>query len=114
MKELAYLNPYLLKYKWQLMLGVLFIVISNLFAVYSPKIIQQSFDLINEALKSKATISDGNSISLSLPFIIEWFYNFFDISKDNFVGISNEDGLFKQIGVLTITLAIAYLLLATT
>ena len=112
MKELAYLNPYLIKYKWQLMLGVLFIIISNLFAVYSPKIIQQSFDLINEALKSRTTIADGESISLELPVIIDWFYHLFSISKDKFSDISNEDGLFKQIGMLTITLAIAYLLIA--
>ena len=112
MKELAYLNPYLLKYKWQLMLGVLFIIISNLFAVYSPKIIQQSFDLVNEALKSRTTIVDGEAISLELPVIIDWFYNLFNISKDKFTDISNEDGLFKQIGMLTITLAVAYLLIA--
>ncbi len=112
MKELAYLNPYLLKYKWQLMLGVLFIIISNLFAVYSPKIIQQSFDLINEALNSKAVIEEGDSVNLGLPVIIEWFYDLLDISKKSFSDISSENGLIKQIGLLTITLAIAYLLIA--
>ncbi|RLD23065.1 MAG: hypothetical protein DRI54_07795, partial [Bacteroidetes bacterium] len=94
------------------MLGVLFIVISNLFAVYSPKIIQQSFDLINEALKSRTSIAEGEAINLNLPVIIDWFYNLLGISKNRFADISNEDGLLKQIGILTITLAIAYLLIA--
>jgi ATP-binding cassette subfamily B protein len=112
MKELSYLNQYLFKYKWQLLLGVIFIVISNLFAVYSPKIIQQSFNLIDEGLKSKTIIADGEPISLELPAVINWFYDIFGISKDSFHDIFSENSLGKQIGVLTLTLAIAYLLIA--
>ena len=112
MKELAYLNRYLFKYKWKILLGVVFIVISNLFAVYSPKIIQQSFNLIDAGLNSRTTISDGGSVNLELPDAINWFYTLFNTSKDSFSTILTEDSLVKQIGVLTATLAVAYLLIS--
>lgn len=34
MKALSYLNKYLLKYKWSIVLGTLFIIISNIFAIF--------------------------------------------------------------------------------
>ncbi len=48
MKHLRYLHPYFLKYKWHLTLGVLFVVISNLFGVLPPIVIRYAFDLVKE------------------------------------------------------------------
>jgi len=48
MKELAYLNKFFFKYKWQLLPGVLFVIISNFFAVLPAQIIRIAFDLVNE------------------------------------------------------------------
>ncbi|WP_442794625.1 ABC transporter ATP-binding protein [Pelobium manganitolerans] len=48
MKELSYLNKFFLKYKWQLLPGVFFVVISNLFAVLPAQIIRIAFDLVKE------------------------------------------------------------------
>lgn len=44
MKSLSYLNKYFIKYKWRLLLGILFIVGSNLFYVFMPKIVGQAVD----------------------------------------------------------------------
>ena len=44
MKSLSYLNKYLLKYKWRLLLGVLFIVTSNIFGAYMPVIVGDAVD----------------------------------------------------------------------
>ena len=44
MNALFYLNKYLLKYKWHLFLGLLFIISSNYFGVYMPKIIDDAAD----------------------------------------------------------------------
>ena len=44
MKSLFYLNKYLLKYKWHLLFGLLFIIASNYFGVYMPKIIDDAID----------------------------------------------------------------------
>ncbi len=48
MKELAYLNKYLYKYRWRLIPGVIFVVISNIFGVLPAKVIRIAFDLVNE------------------------------------------------------------------
>lgn len=44
MRHLSILNKYFLRYKWHLLLGTLFIVISNIFAVLSPQIVRTTLD----------------------------------------------------------------------
>jgi len=48
MKELAYLNKYFYKYKWRLIPGVIFVVLSNYFAILPAKVIREAFDLVKE------------------------------------------------------------------
>lgn len=48
MKELAYLNKFFYKYRWRLLPGILFVIISNLFAVFPAQVIRMAFDLVNE------------------------------------------------------------------
>ncbi|MCB0785543.1 MAG: hypothetical protein KDC02_15230, partial [Flavobacteriales bacterium] len=50
MRPLLRLNPYFLKYRGRLLLGAVFIVLSNLFAVYAPRVVRDAFDLIGEAV----------------------------------------------------------------
>jgi ATP-binding cassette, subfamily B, multidrug efflux pump len=47
-KELSYLNKYLLKYKYRLLLGLLFIIISNVFAIIPAQIVRRSINLVEE------------------------------------------------------------------
>jgi ATP-binding cassette subfamily B protein len=49
-KHLAYLNKYLLKYKYHLLLGTVFIIISNLFAIVPAQVVRYSFDLVKETI----------------------------------------------------------------
>ena len=51
MKSLKYLNKYLLKYKFRLILGILFIAISNVFAIYPPQIIREAFNKVEQHLR---------------------------------------------------------------
>ncbi|MDB5133682.1 MAG: transporter ATP-binding protein [Mucilaginibacter sp.] len=48
MKSLAYLNKFFYKYRWRLIPGVLFVIISNLFGVLTASVIRIAFDLVNE------------------------------------------------------------------
>jgi ATP-binding cassette subfamily B protein len=48
MKELAYLNKFFFKYRWKLIPGVIFVIISNFFAVVPAQIIRLALDLVNE------------------------------------------------------------------
>lgn len=51
MKELAYLNKYFYKYRWKLIPGVLFVVISNYFGILPATVIRQAFDLVKENIE---------------------------------------------------------------
>ncbi|MCB0850941.1 MAG: ABC transporter, partial [Bacteroidetes bacterium] len=51
MRALFALNPYIWKYKRQLMLGILFVAISNLFAVYPAQIVRGAIDMVGDVLK---------------------------------------------------------------
>ncbi|RYE36265.1 MAG: ABC transporter ATP-binding protein [Sphingobacteriaceae bacterium] len=51
MKHLAYLNKYFWKYRWHLIPGILFVVISNVFGVLPAPVIRLSFDLITENIR---------------------------------------------------------------
>src|SRR5882762_3500241 len=46
MKSLAYLNKFFYKYRWRLIPGVLFVVISNIFGVLTASVIRIAFDLV--------------------------------------------------------------------
>jgi ATP-binding cassette subfamily B multidrug efflux pump len=48
MKELAYLNKFFYKYRWRLVPGVLFVIISNIFGVLPAQVIRVAFDLVTE------------------------------------------------------------------
>lgn len=51
MKHLAYLNKYFWKYRWQLIPGILFVIISNVFGVLPAPVIRLSFDLVTENIR---------------------------------------------------------------
>lgn len=51
MKALKYLNKYLWKYRLRLGLGILFIIISNVFAIIPAQIIRVAFDVVKESLQ---------------------------------------------------------------
>lgn len=51
MKDLAHLNKYLFKYKYHLLLGTVFIIISNLFGVIPAVVVRHSFDLIQDSFQ---------------------------------------------------------------
>ncbi|MBD1394881.1 ABC transporter ATP-binding protein [Mucilaginibacter glaciei] len=48
MKELAHLNKFFYKYRWRLIPGILFVVISNIFGVLPAQVIRVAFDLVTE------------------------------------------------------------------
>tara|TARA_R110002049_G_scaffold43617_3_gene128462 strand:+ start:44 stop:1837 length:1794 start_codon:yes stop_codon:yes gene_type:complete len=50
-KELSYLNKYLYKYKHLLLLGILFVIISNVFAIIPAQLVRDAIDLVQENLQ---------------------------------------------------------------
>jgi ATP-binding cassette subfamily B protein len=52
MKELRAVNKYFVKYKWLLILGIGFVITSNIFGLYTPKYIRYSVDIVKENISS--------------------------------------------------------------
>jgi ATP-binding cassette subfamily B multidrug efflux pump len=50
MKDLAYLNKFFYKYRWRLVPGVLFVIISNIFGVLPAQVIRVAFDWLPKIL----------------------------------------------------------------
>ena len=62
MKSLKYLNKYLFKYKYRLLFGFVFIVLSNIFAVYPAQLIREALDLV-EAKLAGVEITDTSFLT---------------------------------------------------
>jgi ATP-binding cassette, subfamily B, multidrug efflux pump len=60
MKELFYLNKYLLKYKWHLILGLFFVIISNLFQIFPAQMVRYAIDLLVDDLKVYQSFNKSN------------------------------------------------------
>ncbi len=50
MKSLRYINQYLLRYKYRLLLGIVFTIISNFFQILPAQIVRHAFNLIKEGI----------------------------------------------------------------
>ena len=50
MKSLKFLNPYLFKYKTRLILGAVFVTVSNIFAIYPAEILRKGIDLVMDGV----------------------------------------------------------------
>jgi ATP-binding cassette subfamily B protein len=51
MKSLKYLNAYLFRYKTRLLLGTLFVTISNLFAIYPAEVLRKGIDMVQHGIE---------------------------------------------------------------
>src|SRR5690606_199799 len=50
-KELKHLNKYFVKYKYSLLLGLVFVIISNFFAVFPAQVVRYAFNLVKENIE---------------------------------------------------------------
>ncbi|MGC1240543.1 MAG: ABC transporter ATP-binding protein [Chryseosolibacter sp.] len=60
MKELRYLNKYLLKYKWHLIFGTLFVIISNAFQIIPAQLVRHSIDLVVDNIQIHGAFKNLN------------------------------------------------------
>jgi len=73
MRPLLKLNPYLAKYRWHLLLGTVFITLSNLFAVYSPQVVREAIDLIAQGIaRLDGPVPDGLVVPSTLDVWLGW------------------------------------------
>ncbi len=65
MKALAHLNKYLVKYKWYLILGTVFTIISNLFGIIPAQLVRYALDLVKDTL-DVYFLFEGSSVQSNL------------------------------------------------
>jgi ATP-binding cassette, subfamily B, multidrug efflux pump len=69
LKELRYLHKYFWKYKWRLLLGITFVVVSNYFALKPAEYVRDAFDLVKVSIdKIKATPNPADNAVLQTIF----------------------------------------------
>ena len=84
MSSLFYLNKYLIKYKWYLILGIVFITISNVFGVMMPSVVRESInDIITYADVEIENLNFTDILKLAL--ISSGFYILFSTLKGVFL-----------------------------
>ncbi|MBV8388696.1 MAG: ABC transporter, partial [Mucilaginibacter sp.] len=79
MKSLAYLNKFFYKYRWRLIPGVLFVIISNIFGVLTAPLIRVAFNLVAENISIYHLFANFNRQTV--------IYNLFGYSMLLFAGV---------------------------
>jgi ATP-binding cassette subfamily B multidrug efflux pump len=85
MKSLSYLNKYFIKYKWRMLLGVLFIICSNYFGVKMPLFVK---DTVDELLGNQTITSFDSAITISLK--IGLIYMLLSLGKGFFLFLTRQ------------------------
>lgn len=76
MKHLSYLNKFFWKYRWRILLGILFVLLKNYFAVWQPRVIGDALNTVVKevaAYKAKGGITAHPEAMGELGSHIAWF-----------------------------------------
>src|SRR5438046_1474499 len=79
MGHLKSLNKYLFKYRFRLALGIIFIVLSNVFGVYSPQVIRHAIDTVTSGINYYQFFS-GSDLTHEYLKSFEWILLFFGVT----------------------------------
>jgi ATP-binding cassette subfamily B protein len=82
LRELKFLNRFFWKYRWRMLLGIIFICASNYFRVLQPQVIREALDLVIEQVNTYR------------------MYNGFELGNDYFGILSNSLMIFGAIVLL--------------
>jgi ATP-binding cassette subfamily B protein len=66
MKNLSALNKYFVKYKWRLLLGIIFVTASNVFTVIQPDVVRQVLDRVQENMQKHIPVDRWYIISMGM------------------------------------------------
>jgi len=70
-KDLKHLNKYLIKYKYHLILGTLFIVISNIFGIAPAIVVREALDLVRANINTYSTF-EGFELQNEIYGLLAW------------------------------------------
>jgi ATP-binding cassette, subfamily B, multidrug efflux pump len=92
-KSLKHLNKYFWKYRWRLGLGFLFIILTNIFTVYGPQLINEAVNFLQQSVDSAQNAAEGEVVSIAKPesflWLQQWFGLTFNLGDGDSVELSN-------------------------
>lgn len=90
MRHLRSLNKYFVKYKWLLLLGFCFIILTNIFSVYAPRLIRNAIDFVAENVKTYQSFTDF----VAQDGIVKIIQNGLLVFALTYIGVTILRGLF--------------------
>lgn len=69
MKALRFINVYLIKYKWRLLLGALFVILSSVFSIYQGVVVRDATNEIAKLISSHVSINTSRFIVFGLTLL---------------------------------------------
>ena len=111
MRSLLTLNHYFAKYGWHLLLGTLFIVLSNLFAVYAPQVVREAIDLIGEGIRQRDLPVEQRH--LDVPAMLDLWAGWTGIDLESrLLELTDGTSIARTVAWLAGMLAVLYLVFA--
>ena len=87
MTQLSTLNKYFWKYRWRLLLGILFVILTNYFRILAPQITGYVVNAVVQTLSEKPASAGSHNYSFFVKIILGYF-NLLDFkTKIIFVGL---------------------------
>jgi len=84
MKNLSAVNKYFLKYRWRLLLGVIFIILSNYFRILSPQLSGYVVDKVSQAIRP--AVSTGPQRAIPYDVLVQKLISVLNNSRHDFAG----------------------------
>ena len=70
MKSLKAINIYFLKYKWQLLLGATFVVLSSIFSIYQGVIVRNATNEIYKIFEKQSVVNSNVFVKHGLMLLV--------------------------------------------
>ncbi|MDG2245911.1 MAG: ABC transporter ATP-binding protein [Flavobacteriales bacterium] len=122
MKALKTLNKYFWKYKWRLMLGFVFIVCTNIFAVFSPQLVEDAVGVLRDANVTyfepvleaeqqgievdKDALVAGSELKSSM--VLSYISRYTGIGEESY-SLDSWEGLLSALGGIAVLLSLVYI-----
>lgn len=110
MSSLWHLNKYFYQYRWRLLTGTLFIVLTNIFLIYTPIVVKEAVDFMKSSIEIYES-NDADAIGeLVQPPILAAIYSAVGFTET--MTYSDRDGLLDWVIHTSFSLCILYMVLA--
>lgn len=86
MKSLSYLNKYFYKYRWRLLLGLIFLIITNYFAVKMPLVAGEATDTFLKSIEK----GEASDVVVNGALFLAGFYILLSICKGFFLFLQRQ------------------------